>query len=433
MGTLTSNFEAIKTQPVLVLAVVYGIAMPIISAIIYPNYSHTMGVAWYEYSRLLELPFVISQVGVIIWSMRSGFSLADYWRSMPKDIKVAFLLFIVSMFISSTLFSTRPSQTILMSWIVFLQPIFGLAVYHLVKTHSWKHTIQFLKLHGWGLVLLLALTVYWWSFPPAENEVPGGVIEWASALPGFISVRHFGAWTGAIAAGFAIKILFDDNEELDQYHLWYFLAASMTVWSGTRAAILAMVVVFLIVVVATRSVPSARALGRACLLTGAALVVAYLLIPDVRAFWLYWPGDEASFRAATGGRTELWRQTFLKWIESPWLGWGTGSTFWEVYIGWPHTQPHNVVLQFLMNWGLFGAIGAFWLIGRAIKLLHGPSLADPIRLSLLAMLYALLLQSLLEGMLHYPRFIISILILIACLFALAKGDGLAKAPQTKTP
>ena len=413
-----SSIDHIKTHPILVLAVTYGIVMPIVSAIIYPNYSHTMGVAWYEYSRLLELPFVITQVAVIIWSMRCGFSLADYWRSMPKDIKIAYLLFTVSMFISSTFFSTRPSQTILMSWIVFLQPIFGLAVFHLFKSRVDENSDKFLRLHAVGLLLLCGLTIYWWTFAPPADEVPGGKIEWASALPGFIHLRHFGSWTGAIAAGLAIKILYDDREKLNQFHFWYYLAGAMTVWSGTRAAILAMIVTFAIIVISTRTFPSFRAIGRACLLTGAALTSAWLLLPDHHGFWLYWPGDGESLGAATSLRDQLWSQTFFKWLESPWFGWGTGSTFWEVYIGWPHTQPHNSILQFLINWGAFGALGAFWLIARAINHVHSFSLRYPTQLALLGMLYALLFQSLLEGMLHYPRFIISILLLFALLSSL---------------
>lgn len=121
----------------------------------------------------------------------------------------------------------------------------------------------------------------------------------------------------------------------------------------------------------------------------------------------------------------MWAATFSRWLDSPLLGWGSGSTFWEVYTGWTHTQPHNVLLQFLISWGVLGAAGGLWLLGRATMAAHRAGQADPQRLALLAMLYALLFQSLFEGMLHYPRFITAIIVL----FALLQTSATRSLPQ----
>lgn len=63
------------------------------------------------------------------------------------------------------------------------------------------------------------------------------------------------------------------------------------------------------------------------------------------------------------------------------------------------------MLQFLISWGLVGAAGALWLLGRALGAVHAHGFRDPALRPLAAMLTALLVMSLLEGMLHYPRFI----------------------------
>ena len=149
------------------------------------------------------------------------------------------------------------------------------------------------------------------------------------------------------------------------------------------------------------------------------MVAAWVLIPyNETAFMLYIPQDLANTYQITSGRSELWAATIHKWLESPWLGWGTGSQFWEVYVlSWPHTQPHNAVLQFLISWGVIGAVGALWLLGRATIAVHMKAVRNPVLQPMLAILYTLLLMSMLEGMLHYPRFIMLIFVMFGVILA----------------
>ena len=84
-----------------------------------------------------------------------------------------------------------------------------------------------------------------------------------------------------------------------------------------------------------------------------------------------------------------------------------------------------MIVQFLISWGIIGAIPAFWLLGRAIRAAHTSALAHREMLPFLGMAYALLLQSLLEGMLHYPRFIGAIIVLLALVIARAHQPGAA--------
>lgn len=415
------------------IAVLFGVVMPIVSAMIYPTYRHKMPDPWVEATRLLELPFVAVEMTVIVFAMLRGMSMVEMWKNLPKDVRIASLVMLIGVFASSALFSAEVGSSLAISLITFVHLMFALAVLHLFRGATFKVSEMFTKLHAAGLVLIALLTAWWFGFPPPLSEVPEGKIEWGNAVPGWIHARHFGSWTGALAAAFAIKLLFEDKERIDWTHAAYCLAAAMTVWSGTRAAILAIVVVTLIIVVAMRKWPSTRAILRAALLTAIAVLAAWLLLPDHPAFWLYQTGDAESLKAMTSKRDELWLATFYRWLDSPWWGWGSGSTNWEVYIGWAHTQPHNAILQFLISWGIVGATGAIWLILRAIKAVHTPSLRSPIQLALLAMLYALLFQSLFEGMLHYPRFIIEIIVLFALLARLAEQSSVLEKPEDRLP
>ena len=269
-----------------------------------------------------------------------------------------------------------------------------------------------------GLIALALLTAWKFLLPPPAALVPGGRIEWGAALPGFISVRHFGSWTGAIATGLMIALLYGDDRRNGGLAALYLLAAGMTCWSGTRAAVLAMAVVAVVVAFSLRRLPDRRSIARLTGLSVAALGIALLLAPAGETdFLLFVSGDYANPDAAATGRLELWNATFHRWLDAPLFGWGSGSTFWEVDVGWTHTQPHNVVLQFLVSWGIVGAAGGLWLLGRAIGAVHRHGMAQDRLRPLTATLYALLGMSLVEGMMHYPRFVMLVMTGFAVILA----------------
>ncbi|GAA4052768.1 O-antigen ligase family protein [Parerythrobacter jejuensis] len=394
------------------VAILVAILMPIVSGVVYPTYMHRMPVLSLEFSRLIEAPFLLAELGVVIWAYRVGLDRGKIWQALPRDVQWATGALIAGLTISSIFISRSTSASMTHSLMYVLHLFFAMSVYSLARHYGVDSIRKVLPVFGIGLVTLAIFTAVRFSFPPPAEKVFGGVIEWESALPGFINVRHFGAWTGAIAAGFAIKILFvDEARKLGWSHFFYCLAAGMTVWSGTRAALLGMVVVLLVTIISLRRFPDIRNIGIAFLLTAFAMGVAFLLLPPDPAFYLFNLNDTASANSLTSGRLKLWEQTYDRWLASPLFGWGSGSTFWEVDIGWSHTQPHNVVLQYLISWGILGAAGGLWLVGRMIKAVHRPAIAEPVLLPLLAIMYCLLFQSLLEGMLHYPRYIMAIIML----------------------
>ncbi|WP_284123822.1 O-antigen ligase family protein [Parerythrobacter aestuarii] len=419
--------ELARTQGApLVVALLLGIIMPVITAIAFPTYMHQMPTPSWEWARLLELPFVFCEIGVVMWASHQKCDRAKLWFALPRDVRVAAVIFLFAIVISSTIMSTRMAATLTMGLMTVIHGLFALAVYHLFMQTRSRSPDLFLSLHGLGLAVLALYTAWWFATPPPASEVMGGVIEWRSAVPSFISVRHLGSWTGAIAAGFAIQILFcHRDEELGWEHFFYFLAAAITIWSGTRAAILAIVAVVIIMTIALRRLPAMRNVGRAALLTGLALLAAWLFLWEQdSAFYLWYPGDMDGMVEATSGRTNLWLRGIALWVESPWFGWGTGAYFWEAEPG-NQTQPHNFLIQFLVSWGLVGALAATWLVGRGIVAVHKAALAAPAYLGVLGMMYGLLFQSLLEGMLHYPRFIVSIIALGALVLAQAHSGRIA--------
>ncbi len=422
---------SVSVGPIVVLSVMLAIIMPAIEAYLFPTYMHEMLPAWVEGARLYEIPYVLFAAATVVFAVSRGLNLSTMVGSLPRDVAVAAALLVVGILAGSVFVSNQKLLSTAASCITLVTLLFTLSAFHLARGSNERALSLVLPLHAAGLAMLAIYTAWRFSFPPAAETVRGGVIEWSAAVPGFISVRHLGSWAGAIAAGFAARILFGhDKRKWGWDDACYLLAASLTVWSGTRAAVLAMAVVTTILIVSTGRWPSHRAIARAAMLTGAAMAIAYPLLPDDPAFHLFATRDYHSVQTATSARSSLWELTFLRWLESPIFGWGTASTLWEVDIGTPNTQPHNAVLQFLISWGVIGCGGAVYLLGRAIGRVHGPGIRDPQLRPLVAMLYALLFQSLLEGMLHYPRFVLAIFFLFALLIAEADRVESRTRPST---
>ncbi|VXC36553.1 O-antigen ligase family protein [Sphingomonas sp. 8AM] len=406
------------------LGIGLGVVMPVLAALLYPTYIHCVDPGWAEWTRLLEMPFVVAELVAIQIAVRRGYRDAPVWRGLPGDAKLAFGLLAVGLTVSSVFRSQHPFDSVLLSLITLVHLRFCAAIHFLARAAPVADIGALFRWLTLGLGALTVLTVWRFQLPPPVADVPGGVIEWGSALPGFINVRHFGSWTGAIAAGLMLALLYGE-EEKDQHAtaLAYLFAVGLTCWSGTRAALLAMAVVAVVALVSLRRLPTRTRLVQVAALSALALGLALTLLPADPAFHLYVTSDAQSADAATGGRLALWHATFARWLDAPLFGWGSGSTFWEVYVGWTHTQPHNVVLQCLISWGIVGAAGGLWLLARAIVATHRTGMDDPRLQPLTGMLYSLLFMSLLEGMLHYPRFIMMIALGFAVLFAARERHG----------
>lgn len=414
-ATLRRNTAVTRLAPFETVGLLVGVVMPVIAAALYPVYMHQMQPAWAEWTRLLELPFVACELVVTHIAIRRGYSDAEGWARLPKDIRWALGVLAVGLVASSALVSKNPAVSIAISLITVVHLRFGAAVFHLARSEPAEVVAPLFRWLSWGLVALTLLTAVKFAFPPPPETVPGGRVVLPAALPGFINVRHFGSWTGAIAAGLMVRLLYGRADRATV--LFYLLAAGLTCWSGTRAAVVAMAVAGLVAAAMLRRLPSGRGVALVAATSIVGLIAGILLAPAGWPEFSLIARETGDMNAITSGRVELWLATFRRWLDAPLFGWGSGSVFWEVDIGWAHTQPHNAVLQFLISWGLVGAGGALWVLARAIGATVPAGLRDETLRPLAATLIALLFMSLLEGMLHYPRFIAMIAIGFAVILA----------------
>ncbi len=408
-----------KFSPSLLLGGLVGILMPLLSGMIFPTYYHILATPWLEWTKLLEAPFLLSEMLVICLAIYRGMEIKDYIDPLSKDMKIASGLFIVGLLYSSLFVSQVPVTSLAISIGTILHILFGFSIFHFFKNTEIRHFTPFWFCLGIGLVLLALYTAWRFLWPIPASEVPGGKIEWGFSLPGFISVRYFGTWTGAITTFFlALVIQRGEKTKPSWPDLFLLIAMSMTIWSGTRAAVLGIVFAFTAMFLLKKRWPSFALMGRISITTGLAAIIAWMLIPYGESdFQLFSSEHVKGVGAFTSGRTELWIATYQKWLEAPFFGWGSGSIFWEVFLGWTHTQPHNAFLQFLISWGLVGAIGTCWLLGRVIVTAQRKTYANPDLWPFMAMFYSLLAMSMVDGALYYPRFIMLVMLCLAVILS----------------
>ncbi len=159
--------------------------------------------------------------------------------------------------------------------------------------------------------------------------------------------------------------------------LLLFAGIFLCFWCGGRAAVGALCVqqAFLVICARTRRTLFLAALA---FCGSIAIPLSVSLAPPSPLY-----GAQAVFgriisqgpkQSYDSGRSEIWRQTAEGIMERPLFGHGEGQFRWEVaavHRGYNH--PHNLILQFLYQWGCVGTVLFFLLLGR---IAGGPASPD---------------------------------------------------------
>ena len=131
-----------------------------------------------------------------------------------------------------------------------------------------------------------------------------------------------------------------------------------------------------------------------------------------------------SVNAVSSGRLNMWIYAIERALESPVYGHGPSSAKW-IFAGTGHAyaaQPHNSVVQFIMDFGFVGAAILLFLFAKALKQMSvkfNPSLDNELlRRSLLSFVFAYLLFSLTDGLLYHPLPMANFAIILILLLAL---------------
>ncbi|RME62960.1 MAG: O-antigen ligase domain-containing protein, partial [Alphaproteobacteria bacterium] len=210
------------------------------------------------------------------------------------------------------------------------------------------------------------------------------------------------------------------------------IAWALIFWSGARGAALAFVLALPVIATVARQCERKHMLCRCffAALLGASLSFLYPI--DDPAFGLlrfYTTTVETdSFHNLTTSRSELWAEAIMHWQRAPWFGVGAGHTLLVLKTaGGQFAQPHNIVIQALLAWGVVGALpflaliaGLLWRAAQAVQRAapgNGAGGAAGLMMAL-----ALLGNAMLDAALYYP--LPTWLFVIGLCVALAGAQGM---------
>jgi len=393
----------------LLLGFACGAAGPLLSALLFRSYGPPMESGAAETARQLCLPYLAAEVGVVLYAARRGVGAGGAFAAMPRPARWTLGLFLASFWIGSAFVSPQPAVSLGLTLAWAMQLPFAAAVYGLARAHGPADARAVGAGLSAGLAGLAAATAVHFLTPPAGLVVPWGPFGWGGAVPGFVSHRLLGAWCAAVLA-LLLGVAWRERPGETRWLLpAMMLAATFLAWTGTRAALVGVVAALATTALVGGRPASPRLWPVLALMAGVAALVGPALAPhgDPAFLFVRPPATLATADGVSSGRLSYWHDLLAIAAERPLLGWGAASSLWMNATGggMRHVQPHNVIVQFLLNWGLVPTLPALALLAAAFRAAHVRVRRAPERLPFLAMLNAVAVMGLFDGTFHFPQFL----------------------------
>jgi O-antigen ligase len=383
-------------------------ALPLAAGLVFRTYQYEVTPLWFELIRQLDLFFMLVEIAVIVWARRSGFAYRAAFRALPKDVRWAVILFLTTFWIGSVFVTNFTPYSIVRASLWPVHLLFGAALWHMGGRTDALAVRRIVLLLCAGYLAYLPLLAGYLLSAPEPATLPLGKVIWTSALPGYLSVRHFGIEMGALLA-MLLGLVWRDPR-LGGAPLLSFTAIMLVggaiCWSGTRGAMFGVAGAVLMTLVLHRNVPhpEAAALTVVALLAGA--VISQIALPPDPAFGLFRilpapPGGDYS-----SGRVKIWTDAIYLFLERPLTGWGEGSVIWLIFLdGTSFAHPHNMAVQMLESWGAPAALAAFYLIARLWFATHRRFVQQVWLLPVAMAFDALLIMSMADGVFYHARMV----------------------------
>lgn len=427
-ATLSLVHTGVNRRPLQLTTLALGWTILLLGCgIIFRTYDMTLASPALEFARQIGTPFMLAEILVILWAFAWGFSLSDIWRQMNAFTRTLLLIFASTFWIGTAAYSKLPAFSIALTIGTIIHLLFAAALVTLARPADLRSLDRMAIIIAAGFAVFSVMIARAMMFATPADMTFVAKLGWQFSIPGFISVRLFGAVCGAFAAllvGITLIGAERGHDRLYQY-VSITLLGTLTIWTGTRAALLGVGVALLVALVVFRLRPTWPVLLKLALCLGVAAIVGPALAPaHDSAFQLIATGDYASADNATGGRISLWAGTWHTFLTHPWFGLGAGANRWALPPEFfPHVQPHNIVLQFLINWGVIATICALALLAIATWKAHRVAMRVRTVVPFVIMLDCLLAMSLVEGVFHFARETMLIMACFGLVFAAGQPDA----------
>lgn len=276
-------------------------------------------------------------------------------------------------------------------------------------------TIEFrLVWYAMALTALLHMGIFSLSVAARANPQ---AYDWTGRIPGFTNIRHLSYFMAPAATLLAAGLLIGPKKYVPVLFVALVIVILYPSWTGGRGAFLA----FLAGTGALIVFKEARKPMRA-LVVGLA-VLAALFLPLVLPQVGPWPAflsrlgeigaEDETVNQISSGRVQLWGYILEEIGKSPIFGYGPvrvrqllSDTRFD-YLN----NPHNIVLQIVLHWGVVGLGLILAFVGLHVKRIYAAVAgATPDAILASAVLVTILAHAQIDGSMYYPfTFVIAIL------------------------
>jgi O-antigen ligase len=386
--------------------------------------------------RHFHLPVLLIEMAVVLVWLGSGGKRDRVTGHVPKWSKIAMLaLSLIVVGHALVLMSVSPGGTMRsITWL--LHAVFGVAVWDSISRAGTRGMEQACRWIAFGILAYCAILFAFVVTVPDQ-----GRFKWFFLGLGVTTVRQLGAYSAVgFGAAIALAALATSNARWIGCVAIAALALGISFWSGTRASLVSAGAAIILAVAMIRVMRSRRALGAVAFAAIGGVALTLLTPPPDPAFGLTRMAksmEKEDINEIGSDRFKIWRLAALQIAERPLFGFGEAT----INAPSPHAvgkivQPHNAILQMLLQWGVIGAACFFSLIGALWLRMSKALMRDPeAHLGMFLIATSLLVQSLFEGMLFFPYPVMMTVFALAASAALtppapAAGTSHSPAPRS---
>ena len=401
------------------------VLLPFIQALLSWDFDGNLSSLQYV-MRHLSVPALTVEIFILFYAMGSGFSPLHAINRLETRVRALILVWFVFAIASSLLqYNDKLASLLTMSRFI-LHGCFLAAVVYCIANMRTPESSRWLNTISIGIVCYVAVLAIFALIVSEPDKFP-----WATRMPSATNIRQI-ANIVAISAAAPIALLLFGNGAYQRSSAFSLAALVMFLaWSGSRTALFAIVVSIFAAMIFVRTWPKFKAATVMMVSFVFGLVASLPLPAPSPAFGLIRMFDKMQETDnVSSGRMQFWIDTIGEISKHPWLGYGSGrfrENMHQMY-GTNLNHPHNFILQFTYDWGIFGAAAILSLLLCLMWTIWKKAPTDPlIGFATGSGFLTLCAIAMVDGAFFYPLTIIAAIMMIApILVSTDKCRGLAK-------
>jgi len=368
--------------------------------------------------RYFSLPVIAVEALVFFYALATGADVVQRMLSLPRWLLAALVALAAIAIGTNALVAVEPGIGGITASFWFLHVGFGVSVAVLAEKHWHADAATIWTPVVLGLLAYLAIAA---AFVASNAHAES--FDWIAFNLGAINIRHTAPYaiigfTGSLM----LALTAPAPRRARLTTLSALLFAAFIFWSGTRAALFALIATLLLGMPLFATLRTARALRvLAVSVIGGALLSLLHAVPSP-SFGLLTglarstPANDAD---ASSGRLDIWKGTIAAIGERPFFGHGDSQLSHVVPAAKDlFNHPHNSVLQFAFMWGIIGATLFFAVFATLwVRMTRRARHRPTAHLAAWLVVTGIAALSLLDGSLYFPYPVM----MIAFAFGISEG------------